>query len=284
MKCRICRGELRFIHSGTRDREDVDVYECIDCHTKQLNVFGENDYASGFMNGKSSMSSEEIKKRLSNCSKDDTRRADYMLPKIGDKKVLDFGCGYGGFLNKIRNNVSTCMGIELSSSERHYLKSLNIECYKDLSEISTCFDYITMFHVFEHLEEPEKYLKKLYKYLEKDGKIIIEIPNGNDALLSIYQCDAFADFTYWSAHLFLYTIESFKLLLSHVGLYEIESVEQIQRYPLVNHLYWLSQQKPGGQEKWEYLLDDEMDKLYKNVLAKRNACDTLLFTLKKAKQ
>ena len=39
------------------------------------------------------------------------------------------------------------------------------------------FDYIFMFHALEHLENTNKYLNKIYNILNKNGKLIIEVPN-----------------------------------------------------------------------------------------------------------
>lgn len=100
-------------------------------------------------------------------------------------------------------------------------------------------------------------------------------------LLSRYHCEHFADFTYWSAHLFLYTVESFKLLICKTPYFTLEKVEQVQRYPLANHLYWLTHGKPAGQIVWSDFSTDKLNKEYKKVLEKNYECDTLLFTLKK---
>ena len=171
--------------------------------------------------------------------------------------------------------------MELGYDELNYMKSMGIKCYSVIEEHHRKWDYITLFHVFEHLNEPLAWLKRLYYNLEDDGRLIIEVPNGNDALLSLYDSKSFADFTFWSAHLFLYTIESFEYLINMGGLFQIERKEQIQRYPLANHLYWLSKGKPGGQNIWSFLDDDDINCIYKKLLEKNNYCDTLLFILKK---
>lgn len=93
--------------------------------------------------------------------------------------------------------------------------------------------------------------------------------------MSLYGSKEFADFTYWECHLFLYTNDTLKKLLHSVGLKPI-FMEQIQRYPLANHLYWLSQGKPGGHVKWKALTDDELDKLYGDKLAKLGIADTIM--------
>lgn len=282
-KCKICGSSIELVHKGTRDRADIDVYECVACHTKQLSIIGVNDYSNGFMNGSRFLSHDEIKKRLGDCRNDDVRRAKYVMPMIVGKSVLDFGCGFGGFLQEIKGAAAKCEGVELSKQEREYVLSQNISCFEDISETSTRYDYITLFHVFEHLELPVDYLRKLCSHLNDEGMLIIEVPNSNDALLSMYNCSAFADFTYWSAHLYLYSINGFKMIVDQVPSLELVKVEQIQRYPLANHLYWLACGLPGGGDKWNLLLDEELDDCYAKVLSKLQACDTLMFTLRKRK-
>lgn len=280
-KCRICGGKINLIHKGTRDRKDIDVFKCIDCKTKQLSCFGENDYEHGFMNEKYGMTQEEILSRLEECSIDDDRRANMMDPLVGGKRVLDFGCGFGGFLNRIKPRALEVGGVELGTDERRWLKDINIPCCKTIDEVNKKYDYITMFHVFEHLTDPDIWLKKISTLLDKEGKLIIEVPNGNDALLELYKSEDFADFTYWSAHLFLYTIEGFMILFDRSSEFSKIKVDQIQRYPLANHLYWLSHKKPGGQKKWNIFDDIDLSESYIRCLKKFNLCDTLLFTLEK---
>jgi hypothetical protein len=50
---------------------------------------------------------------------------------------------------------------------------------------------------------------------------------------------------HWSQHLFLFNTETLRLLADKAEL-RIVSIQQCQRYPRSNHLYWLSQGKPGG--------------------------------------
>lgn len=283
MKCRICSEDCILVHRGTRDNSDIDVYMCKNCNTKQLSNFCVNDYENGFMNG-GEMTEQEIESRVLSCQSDDLRRAEYIGDLIEGKTVLDFGCGFGGFLNEIKERSSNCAGIELGCDERNYMAEKGIVNFTSLEECSGKWDYITLFHVFEHLSEPLKWLSKLGDYLKEDGRIIIEIPNGNDALLELYHNEKFADFTYWSAHLFLYTIESFSMLVDQVEGLEIEKIEQIQRYPLSNHLYWLGEGKPGGQNYWSWLDDEIINKRYKELLEKKKFCDTLLFTLRKSER
>ncbi len=116
------------------------------------------------------------------------------------------------------------------------------------TELEDKFDAITMWHILEHLENPQNILKRLSRFLSEDEKIIIEVPNANDALLSLYGCKAFQNFTYWEYHLYLYTMETLKRLLNETG-FHIDFITQAQRYPLSNQLYWLTNGIPGGHAK-----------------------------------
>lgn len=101
------------------------------------------------------------------------------------------------------------------------------------------------FHVVEHLPDPRAILKTLASMLAKNGRMVIEVPSSEDVLLTLYDSDAFQRFTYWCQHLYLFNAETLRRLAEQAGL-RIVSIQQYQRYPLSNHLYWLSQDKPGG--------------------------------------
>ena len=278
--CDICGAESVLVHKGTRDNPDIDVYECKSCHTKQLDRIVENDYQSGYMNGKR-MSIEEIQARLESCKADDKRRADMVAPWIRGKRVLDFGCGFGGFIKYASNIAGSVSGVELGSDEIEYMHGLGYDVSDSIDSFTDLFDVITLFHVFEHLKDPAKWLDIIAGKLRKNGILFIEVPNANDALLSLYDNEKFADFTYWSAHLYLYTRESLKKVICNTQSLVIEDQGQVQRYPLANHLYWLAKGEPGGQNKWSFLDSPAMDSEYKKLLEEKDMCDTLFFRVRK---
>lgn len=129
------------------------------------------------------------------------------------------------------------------------------------------------------MSRPKEWLEKLSEYLNTNGKLIIEVPNANDALLELYESQAFADFTYWSAHLFLYTQKSLTLVIEETKKYSIELAGQVQRYSLANHLMWLAKGKPGGQKHWNFIDSNELNVAYVEKLKELQMCDTLFFVL-----
>lgn len=106
------------------------------------------------------------------------------------------------------------------------------------------------------------------------------MPNANDALLNLYKNRAFADFTYWQCHLFLYNNHTLRLLADRCGM-KVRFIKQTQRYPLSNHLYWLANNKPGGHYKWSFLETESMDRQYGDMLANLGMADTVIAVFEK---
>lgn len=280
-KCAICGREAVLCHKGVRDNPDIDVYRCQECGTKFLSRFNKTDYEKGEMYETNYLSGLDIEERIKKFHDDDYRRYEMTKALCKNKKVLDFGCGFGGFLSLIESETQLCNGVELGKAEREYLEKKGIKVWSDIDESDQNYDVITLFHTFEHLDKPMFWLNKLYDHLVERGEIIIEVPNADDALLELYQCEKFADFTYWSAHLFLYTMNSLSMVIEKSNQFEIVEKKQVQRYPLANHLYWMSQGKPGGQDVWEAFNSDILKRAYRESLENMGMCDTLFLVLRK---
>ena len=145
----------------------------------------------------------------------------------------------------------------------------------DTDSVGFGFDLITAFHVLEHLPDPREMLRNLSNLLGEGGRMIIEVPSSEDVLLSLYDCAAFQDFTYWSQHLFLFNAQTLETLARQAGM-RVVAIQQYQRYPLSNHLHWLSQGKPGGHQRWGFLDTPELTTAYGNALAAIGKTDTLI--------
>jgi hypothetical protein len=111
--------------------------------------------------------------------------------------------------------------------------------------------------------------------LKIGGKIIVEVPHAKDFLIDFLNLETFKAFTFWSEHLILHTRASLETFLQESGFKNIV-IKGFQRYPLANHLYWLSQGKPGGHQHWHYLTTKELDKGYADMLASLDKTDTLI--------
>ena len=259
--------------------ETIDVLQCDNCGLVRLSeVMDEPDefYRDSGMRDGCADSLEMLRLETKD---DDERRFRFTEKMITNKRVLDFGCGDGGYLQRAKMVANEVCGVEMEVVVRKALQAEHFRCYESVAEVGQV-DVVTMFHVLEHLPNPIEVLNEIMEHVAPDGMVIVEVPNANDALLSLYHCDAFSDFTYWKCHLYLYTMDTLRQLVKKAGL-RIKFMQQVQRYPLANHLYWLSKGKPGGHMKWAILNEKNLDKDYGDKLAKLGIADTIIAIIRK---
>ena len=73
----------------------------------------------------------------------------------------------------------------------------------------------------------------------------------------------------------LHTKESLNTFLNLAGFSNI-AISGFQRYPLANHLYWLTHGKPGGHVAWKQLRTANLDAAYSDMLSGIDKTDTLI--------
>lgn len=287
--CYICGSAKHSFRPGrVRDNAQLKILECTSCGLVFLSSAEHIDdvfYTNSGMHGSSGVCLEP-ETWLKETEWDDDRRLQFCKPLLVNKMLLDFGCGAGGFLLKAKNLCNKSIGVEPEIRLQPNFDSKGLEVYLDLKNLTIHnptikFDIITLFHVLEHLPDPRETLKELSGIITNDGQLIIEVPNANDALLMLYNSESFSHFTYWSCHLFLFTVHTLKKLAEQSG-FHINYIKQIQRYPLSNHLYWLAKDKPGGHQKWNFLDSEELHAAYEKQLASIGCCDTIIASLRKS--
>lgn len=112
------------------------------------------------------------------------RRAERVLNRIQNGRILDIGSGIGTFLYMCRKFGFECVGTEISTEaivRAKELYNLNLQCglTEDLEFVNNTFDAITLWHVFEHLPHPGKTLQYLHEKLKKGGYLFIAVPNNS---------------------------------------------------------------------------------------------------------
>ena len=139
-----------------------------------------------------------------------------LFPKA--KSILDIGSGRGFTLYFLRKyfGYQQVVGTQLCSTAVKYSREkLGLTIFdKDLLKINfgkKKFDVITLWHVLEHVREPDKYIRKIYSLLNRGGRIIIEVPNYNSWSRKLTEM-------YWLGmdlkyHLFFFTPETLKNML-----------------------------------------------------------------------
>lgn len=99
-----------------------------------------------------------------------------------DGRVLDIGCGSGGYLAFLATLGWTCHGIEPGPKSRAYAQEvLGLTVHQ--GPLESCrfpeafFDVVTMWHVIEHLPDPLGTLREVRRILKPDGLLMLRTPN-----------------------------------------------------------------------------------------------------------
>ncbi len=95
--------------------------------------------------------------------------------------LLDVGCGYGHFIEIMKKEGWSVMGIDpspltLASAKK---RGLNVRegTFEDIETEPDSFDAITMFYVLEHLHEPLSALRKAWRLLRPEGILVVRVPH-----------------------------------------------------------------------------------------------------------
>ena len=114
--------------------------------------------------------------------------------------------------------------------------------------------------------------------LTSDGRMVIEVPSAEDAHDPLQLPRFSALHLLESAFIFIHA-STLASLLKQAGL-QVISIQHYQRYPLSNHLYWLSQSKPEGISLGR-LDNPALTHAYAEVLASIGKTDTLIAHVEK---
>jgi len=284
MICYLCGSEDYVCkHNGVRDNPEINVMECCSCGLVYLSSVDHIDnghYENSCMHEEHTL---DIQTWLSETEDDDLRRYEFLRQNIRGRDIIDFGCGAAGFIDYAKKSANNIRGIELEQRLQPSYRERGLFVYPDYHEAlnDNCkWDFVTAFHVIEHLPDPRKVIQDLSMLLSENGEMIIEVPNSDDALVSLYKSESFEDFTYWSNHLYLFNKCTITQLAQQAGL-NVKWVKYVQRYSLSNHLYWLSNNAPGGHKYWNFIDSKELKSNYENQLASLGITDTIIVSLQR---
>jgi 2-polyprenyl-3-methyl-5-hydroxy-6-metoxy-1,4-benzoquinol methylase len=102
--------------------------------------------------------------------------------------LLDVGCGDGAFLKLAQEKGWTVSGTEHSLYAADYVSKAHgipVFCGEIISAgyPENFFDVVTMWHVLEHVTDPERYLREIHRILKPSGLLVIAVPNVNDYVM-----------------------------------------------------------------------------------------------------
>ncbi len=137
--------------------------------------------------------------------------------------LLDIGCGTGEFLHEMRRNGWKVRGLEPSPEASQFArKELELEVttgfidLQGMNSVAGHYDVITMWHVLEHVHQPNEALQLVKNKMAEDGLLVIAVPNISSLDARIYGKD-------WVAldvprHLLHFTPETMRKLIMEAGM------------------------------------------------------------------
>ena len=227
--CSICRHpELKII--AQNNSFGVNIIECSGCGFVQSEYVSESalrDYYSRFY--RPLLSEEEIRILRQKSYDQAVSQIEYLDSIIPGKKftnALDFGAA-DGELAKLLKGISQAVYVtefdpqyvELLKKEKELI--LLDESDLDSAEFGKFFDFISISHVLEHQMDPISCLERFSKLLQKDGFLLVDIPNEIELLTKTnFQA---------KGHLSYFTVDSFRQLVDTHGKFDIFEIRTCNR-------------------------------------------------------
>ncbi|WP_224998113.1 bifunctional 2-polyprenyl-6-hydroxyphenol methylase/3-demethylubiquinol 3-O-methyltransferase UbiG [Cesiribacter sp. SM1] len=103
-------------------------------------------------------------------------------------KILEIGCGTGGFINKISSLRDVeVVGLELNEEAVAAARTSGANVLNNtVQEFSVnhaeTFDVVCSFQVLEHISDVDSFIRSSVECLKKGGKLIVSVPN-NDSFI-----------------------------------------------------------------------------------------------------
>jgi 2-polyprenyl-3-methyl-5-hydroxy-6-metoxy-1,4-benzoquinol methylase len=190
-KCPICDGKtfIDFIQckDNTGSNDTFNICKCSCCKFAFTNPIPLQSDIAKYYESKDYISHSNTSKGLVNFLYQGIRnytldRKVALLQKLSDgKNLLDIGSGTGEFLGRTKKAKFIVTGIEPSKTGKDQTKDnfgIDVNDEHHLANMEDGkFDFITMWHVLEHVYNLNKRVAELKRLIKNDGHIIIAVPN-----------------------------------------------------------------------------------------------------------
>ena len=138
-------------------------------------------------------------------------------------RVLDFGCGWGDFLEVAKAPGIECFGHELDGRKIEWVKSRGLKILESMEEMdaNAPFDVIHCNQVLEHVPDPIETVKKFAGWLRPGGVMYASVPMNKEGMGDIIDCHEkdmpiSKNINPWE-HLNYFTPASFQKMLTDEG-------------------------------------------------------------------
>jgi len=153
---------------------NLEVYQCAECNLIQLNIHPVNYYKEVITAASYSRKMYDFREK---------QALKFIKGnKLMGKKVMQFGCGDGYFLNLIKKAGAIPYGLEASNSINNKITDIDIKIingypsYEYIIEDGP-FDAFISINCLEHSPDPNEYLQGIYNNVSEDSLGLVEVPS-----------------------------------------------------------------------------------------------------------
>ncbi|MFA5163063.1 MAG: class I SAM-dependent methyltransferase [Patescibacteria group bacterium] len=180
--CPACsQNNFSFILDTKNKNGEFSLYECANCQGQFFFPFfhpGGNWYEQGDTYNQK----DEAKPRHPHCYHQHFLKTVELPQKF---TALDLGCGTGEFLNALKLRGGEAYGVDIDRAAieiaKNFFPSIKFQAGKIEEFLGqpklTEMDYVTMFEVFEHTDDPFEIIDAIQPWLKDSGKLFISLPS-----------------------------------------------------------------------------------------------------------
>jgi len=160
------------------------------------------------------------------------------------KRLGDFGCGVGIFLDMAKGVAADTVGVDLAEHFKAHLEASGHRFAHGAQELKpNSLDVVVSFDTLEHVPDTKAFLKDIYGALDKGGQVFIGVPNQRDFLKKLEP--DYLPFFYHLSHLYYFNEESLHRALKEAGFKNIQA-SFVHKYDLMNMIVWARERKGIG--------------------------------------
>jgi len=155
---------------------------------------------------------------------------------IRGRRIADFGCGAGIFLDHALGIAAETIGVDASSVFADHLESRGHRFVSGNDRIEPgSIDLAVSFDTLEHVVDPHGFLGSIHRALAPDGVLFIGVPNQHDFLKELVP--GYLPFFYHRSHLYYFDQISLARVLGDSGFTVLET-RFVHKYDLMNMVVW----------------------------------------------
>jgi 2-polyprenyl-3-methyl-5-hydroxy-6-metoxy-1,4-benzoquinol methylase len=196
-QCPVCKGINFKEHLKCKDytvsQETFTIVECQTCSFKFTNPIPDLSHLGDYYKSEDYISHSDTKKglisKIYHLVRSRTLKTKLSLVEkhVSRGTILDYGCGTGAFIKTCKDSGWGVYGMEPDSGARATASEQNLNVAENKSGLNGIKDQslnaITLWHVLEHVTDLKDTLDFFWNKLNKQGVLIIAVPNhkGHDA-------------------------------------------------------------------------------------------------------